>query len=188
MNLRPEVPGLHSLPFRNMLVGTCFTTRVHALNDQYHIKKQVPFDFVLELLSPALPVIKPMFGCTGVYVGEKIVLVLRNRTDEPAANGVWLATTHKHHQSLRVDFPILRSIAVLGPDPTGWQMLPVCEPTFEEAVAKACELILSGDPRIGKVPKSKSIKPAGGVKRSKKENKVALSRTKRGPLSRRDDE
>jgi len=38
-----------------------------------------------------------MFGCLAVYVKEKIVLILRDRRDETADNGVWLATTEDHH-------------------------------------------------------------------------------------------
>jgi hypothetical protein len=44
---------------------------------------------------------------------------------------------------------------VLGKDVTGWQVLPAEAPDFEEAALRACELILTGDPRIGKVPQRK---------------------------------
>jgi hypothetical protein len=122
-------------------------------------KKQIPFDFVLEQLERLSPITKPMFGCTAVYVGEKIVLILRNRSDEPEDNGVWLATTPEHHQSLSEDFPSMRSIGVFGPGPTGWQVLPLNQPDFEESVVKACDLVLNGDPRIGKVPKPRKLRP-----------------------------
>jgi hypothetical protein len=89
-----------------------------------------------------------------VYAGEKIVLVLR---DKPGGrdNGVWLATTVEHHESLRAEFPNLKSIGVLGKEVTGWQILPSEAPDFEEAALRACELIAAGDPRIGKIPKPK---------------------------------
>ncbi|MFZ0824196.1 MAG: hypothetical protein WAM87_11105, partial [Terriglobales bacterium] len=35
---------------------------------------------------------------------------------------------------------------------TGWQVLPADAPDFEEAALRACEFVLAGDPRIGKVP------------------------------------
>lgn len=114
--------------------------------------KRIPFEFVLEALESADPYTKPMFGCTAVYVGEKIVLILRERESSPGDNGVWLATTPEHHESLAREFPSMRSIAVFGPGPTGWQVLPVDSADFEEAALRACELILEGDPRIGKVP------------------------------------
>jgi hypothetical protein len=46
----------------------------------------------------------------------------------------------------------MRSIPALGSGLTGWQMLPSDAPDFEEAALRACELILAGDPRIGKTP------------------------------------
>ena len=57
---------------------------------------------------------RPMFGCLAVYVEDKIVLILRDKRDKTADNGVWLATTEEHHESLRREFPMMRSIQVLG--------------------------------------------------------------------------
>ena len=94
-----------------------------------------------------------MFGCLAVYVGEKIVLVLRDKRQPDADNGVWLATTEEHHESLRHEFPNMRSIAVFGKEVSGWQVLPADAPDFEEAALHACDLIAARDPRIGKVPK-----------------------------------
>jgi len=94
-----------------------------------------------------------MFGCVAVYVEEKIVLILRDKPGADADNGVWLATTAEHHESLGREFPQMRSIGVLGKEVTGWQVLPADAADFEEAAHRACELVLQGDPRIGKVPK-----------------------------------
>jgi hypothetical protein len=115
-------------------------------------RKNVPHEFVLEALERLSPWTRPMFGCRAVYVGEKIVLVLRDKTTETQDNGVWLATTPAHHDSLRRDFPHMRSIQLLGKEVTGWQVLPVDSPDFEEAALRACDFIVAGDPRIGKVP------------------------------------
>ncbi len=115
---------------------------------------RVPFAFVLDALAVAEPVTKPMFGCTAVYVGEQIVLILRDKASAPHDNGVWLATTREHHASLRQDFPAMRSLTIMGSrGETGWQNLPVDSDDFEEAALRACARILAGDPRIGKVPK-----------------------------------
>jgi hypothetical protein len=118
-------------------------------------RKTIPYEFVLDALTPLSPRTNPMFGCLAVYVGAKIVLVLRDKGGAEADNGVWLATTKDHHDSLRCEFPHMRSIAVLGKDVTGWQVLPADAPDFEEAALRACELIAARDPRIGKVPKKK---------------------------------
>ena len=129
----------------------------------YRVKlKNIPFEFVLDYLFPLEPVIKPMFGCHALYLGEKIVLILRERKDNPEANGVWLATIPEHHQSLKKEFPSMRSISLFtdGTAETAWQMLPVDADDFESSVILACELIKHGDKRIGKVPKPKKGKKA----------------------------
>jgi hypothetical protein len=115
-------------------------------------RKAVPHAFVLDALAGLAPRTNPMFGCLAVYVGEKIVLILRDKREDED-NGVWLATTEAHHASLRREFPHMRSIRVFGKPVTGWQVLPVDAPDFEPAALRACELIAAGDPRIGKVPK-----------------------------------
>ena len=129
-------------------------------------RKTVPHQFVLDALAPASPRTRAMFGCLAVYVREKIVLVLRDKPGAPRDNGVWLATTKDHHGSLRSEFPNMRSIGALGKDVTGWQVLPIDAPDFEEAALHACELVLARDPRIGKVPrataKAKRSRPAAG--------------------------
>jgi hypothetical protein len=117
-----------------------------------HTRKPVPHEFVLEALATLSPETRPMFGCLAVYVGEKIIFILREKGDHSADNGVWLATTKEHHKSLQHEFPSMRSIGVLGSKVTGWQILPVDAPDFEAAAMQACELVAAGDPRIGKVP------------------------------------
>jgi hypothetical protein len=135
-------------------------------------RKPVPHAFVLDAIAPLSPKTRPMFGCLAIYVKEKIVLILRDKPDQTADNGVWLATTEEHHQSLRQEFPDMRSIKVLGKKVTGWQVLPADAPDFEETALHACELVIAGDPRIGKVPgarraaKSRTNKAAKGRTRS----------------------
>lgn len=126
-------------------------------------RKAVPHRFVLDALATLAPTTRPMFGCLAIYVGDKIVLILRDRRDRTADNGVWLATTKDRHESLRREFPNMRSIQALGKGLTGWQVLPADAPDFEEAALRACEHILAGDPRIGKAPGARrtSGSPAG---------------------------
>ena len=135
-------------------------------------RKVVPHEFVLDAIAPLLPRTRPMFGCLAVYVEDKIVLILRDKRDKAADNGVWLATTEEHHEGLRREFPNMRSIQVLGKDVTGWQNLPADAPDFEEAVLRACELVVARDPRIGKVPGAR--RPSGsGAKTAPKPSKRA---------------
>jgi hypothetical protein len=121
-------------------------------------RKTIPHEFVLDAMAALSPRTHPMFGCLAIYVEEKIVLILRDKVGETTDNGVWLATTQEHHESLRRDFPNMRSIQVLGKKVTGWQLLPADAPDFEESALRASELVLARDPRIGKVPKAKRKK------------------------------
>jgi len=135
-------------------------------------RKRVPYEFVLDALTGTSPWTRPMFGCLAVYVEDKIVLILRDKPTSSADNGVWLATTREHHASLQVEFPNLRSISVLGKKVTGWQVLPADAPDFEEAALHACELIVAGDPRIGKVPESiRNSRVAAKEKTTRKRSK-----------------
>ena len=122
-------------------------------------RKAIPHEFVLDALAPLAPFTRPMFGCLAVYVDEKIVVILRDKPGATTDNGVWLATTHEHHETLRREFPNMRSIQVLGKEVTGWQLLPVDAPDFEESALRVSKLILSRDPRIGKIPKPRTKKP-----------------------------
>lgn len=122
--------------------------------------QHIPFYFVLDQLLSLNPTIRHMFGCHAVYIGSKIVFILRDRKSHPEVNGVWIATGHEHHKSLKKEFPSLCSVSVLnnGKGETGWQMLQVDNDDFETSVIRACELVLHDDPRIGKVPKPKKRK------------------------------
>ena len=144
-------------------------------------RKPVPHEFVLDAIAPLSPRTRSMFGCLAIYVEDKIVFILRDKRDQTADNGVWLATTEEHHRSLRREFPNMRSIQVLGKKVTGWQVLPTDAEDFEEAALRACELILAGDPRIGKVLAQRARSAA------KKEAKVShrAKTTKRAAKSSR---
>ncbi len=132
-------------------------------------RKVVPHEFVLDAITSLAPETRSMFGCLAVYVDDKIVLVLRDKRGESADNGVWLATTEKHHESLRREFPNMRSIQVFGKEVTGWQVLPADAPDFEDAALRACELIIARDPRIGKVPGARRASGSGtGTKKAGK--------------------
>jgi hypothetical protein len=130
-------------------------------------RKAVPYQFVLDAIATLSPTTRPMFGCLAVYVADKIVLILRDKREKTADNGVWLATTKDHHDSLRREFPNMRSIDLLGKGVTGWQILPVDAPDFEEAALHACERILAADPRIGKVPGERRASGSRATKAAK---------------------
>jgi hypothetical protein len=114
-------------------------------------RKAVSHSFGLEALAPLSPYTRPMFGCLAIYVGEKIVLILRDKRDHPSDNGVWLATTEDDHRSLLEELPSMRSSGLFGKPVTGWQALSADAPDFEREALRASELVLARDSRIGKV-------------------------------------
>lgn len=126
------------------------------------VRRQTPYSFVVEALERAQPLLKPMFGCVAVYVDDKIVFALRDKDDSHVEdNGVWLATSAEHHDSLKLEFPNMRRINLLANGaPTGWQNLPAECDDFEAMALKAVRLVLKGDPRIGKKPKPRTKKKA----------------------------
>ena len=141
-------------------------------------RKAVPHEFVLDAIAPLAPETRSMFGCLAVYVQDKIVLILRDKRDGTADNGVWLATTEEHHQSLRREFPNMRSIQVLGKKKvTGWQVLPADTQDFEEAAMRACELVLAGDPRIGKVPGARRTSRSGAKRAARSPKRAKALKT-----------
>lgn len=94
-----------------------------------------------------------MFGCYAIYHGERMLLILRDKKEHAADNGVWVAIAAEHLPSLKNIFPKLRSVRLLGGKrPTVWQNLPKSSGDFEESVVEVCEMILKGDARIGKIP------------------------------------
>jgi hypothetical protein len=96
-----------------------------------------------------------MFGCFAIYIGKKMVLILRKRDEHQYDNGVWLAASPEHYVDLKELFPSMRPVRILGAKTTAWQNIPPSADDFEESVMHACELILKNDPRIGKIPKPK---------------------------------
>jgi hypothetical protein len=131
-------------------------------------RKAVTYEFVLDALADLPLETRTMFGCLAIYLGDKIVLILREGREPPADNGVWLATTEEHHRSLAREFPRMRSIQLFGNKITGWQVLPADAADFEQAALHACELIVARDPRIGKVPKSRQKSIARAASNTKR--------------------
>jgi hypothetical protein len=104
-----------------------------------------------------------MFSGFAVYVGDKIVLMLRDSAKHPEDNGVWLVFSENANLAdpgIRRDFPSLRLIGLLGGKITPWRLIPADRPTFESEALHACELLLRHDLRFGRVPQSRQTRPA----------------------------
>ena len=110
-----------------------------------------PFRFVLEELHSVRPTLRQMFGFTYVYLGERLLLSLRDSAKQRRFNGVWLYTNAEHLASLRAEFPSLPKRCFWKSGKNGWVILPSELEDFEETAFRACELILRGDQRVGRV-------------------------------------
>ena len=121
---------------------------------------QIPFDFILDYLLPIETTVKPFFGMFAVYSGERLLLMLRERDNQPEMNGIWIATARGWQESLKKDLPGLRTFSGLKEKDSGagWQLVSVAADDFEEMAIKVCELIARRDPRIGKIPPLKKRK------------------------------
>ena len=125
-------------------------------------RKSAPYPFILEALAPLEPEVRPMFSGFAVYVGNKIVLMLRDSLKNPEDNGAWLVfseTADLADPGIRRDFPSIRLIGLLGGKIGHWRLIPADSPTFESEALYACELLLKRDPRFGRVPQSRQTRP-----------------------------
>ncbi len=121
-------------------------------------RHKVPHSFVLEALAPLEPEVRRMFSGFAVYVGDRLVCMLRDHDKSPRDNGVWLVlseTTNPADATLRVEFPSIRSIELLGGKIRHWLLIPSDSATFESEALHACDLLLQHDARLGRIPESR---------------------------------
>ena len=121
-------------------------------------KPRVPHAFVLEGLAPLNPEVRRMFSGFAVYVGDRLVLMLRDHAKSPQDNGIWVVLAEcidPADASLRRDFPSIRSIQLLGNKIGHWLLIPSDSADFEGEALHACDLILRHDPRLGRIPQSR---------------------------------
>jgi hypothetical protein len=115
--------------------------------------RTIPFDFVLDEIAARQPSTRPMFGCTAVYLDERIVFVLRKKDSQD--DGVWVAYEPAHERAVLQLLPTLQPISLFG-DSHGWRKLAADSASFEDDVLRACALVRAGDERLGKVPQSRA--------------------------------
>jgi hypothetical protein len=121
-------------------------------------KQNPPYPFVLEALMPLSPEVRRMFSGFAVYLGNRIVCMLRDHPKSPRDNGVWLVlseSTGPTDPELHRDFPSIRKIELLGNKIGHWLLLPSDSASFEIEALHACDLLQRHDPRFGRIPKSR---------------------------------
>lgn len=119
--------------------------------------KRSRYQFILDELLPLRPSLKQMFGFTYVYLDDKLLLSLRESAKQPRFNGVWIYTNAEHIESLRAEFDLLPRRCFWRSGKNAWVILASNSENFEEYSLKACELILVGDHRIGRVTRRRHV-------------------------------
>src|SRR5262245_43456882 len=120
-------------------------------------KKRFPFPFVLDELAVLRPTIKRVFGFIYVYFDDKLLCALRESTKQPNSNGMWIFTTTENVESLGKEFPQLPKRYLWRSGKNAWVILPSRLEGFEEYAFKACELMLDGDRRIGRLSRAQAV-------------------------------
>jgi hypothetical protein len=114
----------------------------------------LPFDFIFDYLLPIETRVQALFGMFYVYSSQKLLLVLRERRNQPEMNGIWIAVAKGGHESLKKELPALRPFpgprSKKGED--GWLLIPATSDDLERSAIRICELITHRDSRIGKIP------------------------------------
>ena len=121
-------------------------------------KLKPPHAFVLEALMPLNPAVRRMFSGFAVYLGDRLVCMLRDHAKSPRDNGVWLVLsdgTSPTDPELRREFPSIRSIELLRNKIGHWLLIPSDSSSFEMDALHLCDLLLRHDARFGRVPESR---------------------------------
>ena len=127
------------------------------MKSRHAAKSADPFPFIIDELEPIRPTVKKMFGFTSIYVGDKLLCSLCDNPKRTGTNGLWLYTTKEHLESLSKEFPDLpkRQLWRSRNSEKAWLIVASRLESFEEYAFKACDLILNGDQRIGRVTRGK---------------------------------
>ena len=123
-------------------------------------RRSIPFPFIIEELECVRPTVRSVFGFTHVYLEDKLLFSLRDAAAKPGSNGMWLYTTIEQADSLAREFTDLPRRQIWRSGKKAWIVLASRLGNFEEHAFKACELILRGDQRIGRLSRrSRLIDP-----------------------------
>lgn len=125
-------------------------------------EKPIPHAFVLDELASQNARTNPMFGCLAVYVGERIVFMLRDKGASDTDNGVWISFEAEKREAVQERFPRAEQIDVFSGRVSGWLKFAAKSRDFEDDVMEACALVRANDPLLGKVPNGKRGKAKAG--------------------------
>ena len=110
-------------------------SRIHAAH---------PFQWIIEIVEDHPTFVrKRMFGCEAIYLHGHLALVLA-ASEEPW-NGLLVCTSQESHESLILEYPVLRSHPILGK----WLYVSQTVGEFEDVAHRIAGRATRGDPRIG---------------------------------------
>jgi hypothetical protein len=108
------------------------------------IKKQHPLLWVVESLEEEPSYLKkPMFGCLGVYLHGRLMLVLAS--GEEPWGGLLIPTEHQFHDYILKEFQDVVQHSVLKK----WLYLPEATEDFETVAQDIVEAVRMNDQRFG---------------------------------------
>ncbi|HVW25581.1 MAG TPA: hypothetical protein VHC69_09435 [Polyangiaceae bacterium] len=107
------------------------------------------YPFVLDALDEHEPTTRPLFGSTAVYLGERVLFILRKKGDSD--DGVWVAFDEDREADALAALPNLAKITRL-PNVRCWRKLAESSADFEDDVLEACRLATAPQGPLGKIP------------------------------------
>ena len=119
----------------------------------------IPFAFIIDELESLRPAVRKVFGFAHVYLEDRLLFSLRDAATRTSTNGMWLYTTTEHADTLAAEFDDLPRRQIWRSGKNAWIVLATRLSNFEEHALRACELILEGDRRIGRVSRTRVMRP-----------------------------
>lgn len=110
----------------------------------------IPYDFVLSFLHPAKTKKRKMLGGYALYANNKLLMLLRNSHVSPEYNGIFIATLPEFFVELQNEIHTSRMQFDLDGTKDSWIFISEDLNDFEQKVKAACQLIKSGDERVGR--------------------------------------
>jgi hypothetical protein len=112
---------------------------------------KLPYDFILRYLYPVRPKIRKMLGGYALLLEEYILLLLREKENQPEFNGVFVPTEPRYFDELSTEIHFSNMEFDIDGAPHTWIFIREDLPDFHEVLQRACALIRAGDKRIGKL-------------------------------------
>jgi hypothetical protein len=91
-----------------------------------------------------------MLGCYGLFLHDKLMMLLRERENNPEFNGVFVATQPEFFDDLSNELHYSNMEFDIDGAPHTWIFISDDINDFQQKVKQAVDMIKNGDKRIGK--------------------------------------